>query len=300
MEVALPGDADGLVRLLTSSEVPQANRADRVLELVQRRVRGVALEPEALGWHRRDVRYYAHAASLLGLLDAAGQPTPAAQQVAEAETPLAALARCFADSPLARAWVDYAQTPLASLDPATAEAFLAARSELAPSTAKRRAATLRSWHDTLAPLLRPTEARTLRAPVKQAALRLEAHPMDDIPADARALFARSAEHLDPDQVAALRQALRDHLDEIRAAAQSNELLPLDIAQEIAEKCDALLRGHAGLPPEHGALVVAAARYFISSDDARPDLQGVLGLDDDAAVFNHAARQIGRGDLVIDV
>lgn len=300
MEVALPGDADGLVRLLTSSEVPQANRADRVLELVQRRVRGVALEPEALGWHRRDVRYYAHAASLLGLLDAAGQPTPTAQQVADAETPLAALARCFADSPLARAWVDYARTPLASLDPATAEAFLVARSELAPSTAKRRATTLRSWHDTLAPFLRPTEARTLRAPVKQAALRLEAHPMDDIPADARALFAQSAEHLDPDQVAALRQALRDHLDEIRAAAQSNELLPLDIAQEIAEKCDALLRDHGALPPEHAALVVAAARYFISSDDARPDLQGVLGLDDDAAVFNHAARQIGRGDLVIDV
>lgn len=129
--------------------------------------------------------------------------------------------------------------------------------------------------------------------------------MDDIPADARALFAQalaaqSAEHLDAGQVAALRQALRDHLDEIRAAAQSNELLPLDIAQEVAEKCDALLREHAALPPEHGALVVAAARYFISSDDARPDLQGVLGLDDDAAVFNHAARRIGREDLVIDV
>lgn len=41
--------------------------------------------------------------------------------------------------------------------------------------------------------------------------------MDDILADARVLFARSAEHLDAGQAAALRQALRDHLDEIRAA-----------------------------------------------------------------------------------
>ena len=122
--------------------------------------------------------------------------------------------------------------------------------------------------------------------------------MDDIPADARALFAQSAEHLDAGQVAALRHPLRGHLDEMRAAAQSNELLPLDLAQEIAEKCDALLRGHASLAPEHAALVVPAARYFISSDDARPDLQGVLGLD--AAFFNHAARRTGQEDLVIAV
>ncbi|RZO57412.1 MAG: hypothetical protein EVA89_22005 [Sandaracinaceae bacterium] len=61
--------------------------------------------------------------------------------------------------------------------------------------------------------------------------------------------------------------MRDHLDEIRAAAQANEMLPLDIAQEIAEKCDALLLEHASLPAERGALVVAAARYF-SHDDAR--------------------------------
>ncbi len=124
--------------------------------------------------------------------------------------------------------------------------------------------------------------------------------MNDIPADARALVAQSAEHLDAGQVAALRHALRGHLDEIWAAAPSNELMPLDTAQKIAEKCDALFRAPASLAPEHGALVVTAARYFLSSEDARPDLQGVLGLDDDAAVFNHPARRIGREDLVIDV
>lgn len=85
--------------------------------------------------------------------------------------------------------------------------------------------------------------------------------MDDILADAPALFACSAEHIDVGHDAALRPIAR-RPDLVKAP----EPLPLDIAQEIAE-CDALLRAHASLPagpvpswwPRRGASCPATTR-----------------------------------------
>ena len=48
------------------------------------------------------------------------------------------------------------------------------------------------------------------------------------------------------------------------------------------------------------LIVGAARYFVADDDAEPDTQSILGLDDDLAVFNHVATQIGEPDLRIEM
>lgn len=123
--------------------------------------------------------------------------------------------------------------------------------------------------------------------------------MDDLPADARELFDRHTTVLPAPEVAALRQEVRDHLEDFRAAVARNELLPLDLAEELADKLDALLRDYPSLAEEHARLAVGAARYFVSHDDASPDTSGVLGLDDDVAVFNHAVRQMDREDLVID-
>lgn len=123
--------------------------------------------------------------------------------------------------------------------------------------------------------------------------------MDDLPAKAIELFVRSSAVLPLVEIAALRQAVRDHLASIRIAARKNELLPLDLAEELADKLDALLRDIAAMPDPQHRLAVGAARYFVSLDDAQPDTGGVLGLDDDVAVFNYAVRQMGRADLVIE-
>lgn len=94
--------------------------------------------------------------------------------------------------------------------------------------------------------------------------------------------------------------VRDHLEAIRLAARSNETLAVDIAEDIASGLLSLLRGAGDLSGDHRALVEGAARYFIASDDARPDLGGPLGLDDDAAVFNAVVAHIGRGDLEVEL
>jgi hypothetical protein len=103
-----------------------------------------------------------------------------------------------------------------------------------------------------------------------------------------------------DQGAAqLRAAVRAHAEEIRAAADADELLPVDLAESLAARLDDLLAAVGQLPVDHVHLVVGAARYFVSTEDDIGYTSGVLGLDDDVAVFNAVMRRIGREDLEID-
>jgi uncharacterized membrane protein YkvA (DUF1232 family) len=103
----------------------------------------------------------------------------------------------------------------------------------------------------------------------------------------------------PEEISALRRGVGQHLDDLRQAARRDELLPVDLAAELARKLDLLLVGIQALPLDAQALVVGVARYFVSEEDAIPDQSGVLGLDDDLAVFNAAVRRIGRPELEID-
>jgi uncharacterized membrane protein YkvA (DUF1232 family) len=91
--------------------------------------------------------------------------------------------------------------------------------------------------------------------------------------------------------------VRAHLGEIRDAARKNEILPLDLAEAIANGLLALLETPE-LSEQEAGLVHAAARYFVSNEDLRPDLHGPLGLDDDVLVFNHVAARLGRNDLEV--
>jgi uncharacterized membrane protein YkvA (DUF1232 family) len=99
-------------------------------------------------------------------------------------------------------------------------------------------------------------------------------------------------------LASLRAAVEQHLRDLEQAARQNELLATDLAEELAQKLDALLAELDALPEEARPLVVGAARYFVSDEDALPDYGGPLGLDDDVAVFNAVVRRLGRVDLEI--
>lgn len=113
------------------------------------------------------------------------------------------------------------------------------------------------------------------------------------------VFERLVSEIQPAHLVTLAADVGAHLEVIRVAARQNELLPLDLAEEIAEKLRLLLRELQGLPAEHQTLVIGAARYFVSTQDVNPDTQTVLGLDDDASVLNYVLRTIGRTDLLID-
>lgn len=105
--------------------------------------------------------------------------------------------------------------------------------------------------------------------------------------------------LRPADVAALRADVRTHFQALVVAQKKNELVAIDYAEALCLRLEALLLGAHLLDAEARASLVGAARYYVSSSDAKPDDQSCTGLDDDVAVFNHVVRQLGRDDLLIE-
>lgn len=130
--------------------------------------------------------------------------------------------------------------------------------------------------------------------------RQQQDPLVDEPSPAAlAIYERLRARVSPAQLLTLREDIERHVGEIRAAAKHNELLPLDVAEQIATHLVALLAQIATPTEEQQSALLGAALYFVSNNDEVPDTGSVLGLDDDAAIFNHVARQLGRDDLVIE-
>lgn len=121
-----------------------------------------------------------------------------------------------------------------------------------------------------------------------------------VPPAAQSLFESLCKTANDVDVDGLRLRVQQHLDEIRRAAHRNELLPVDVAEQLAKALEGLLREADALTPEQRTLAIGAARYFCSEHDHVHDTSSVLGLDDDVAVFNLAVREIGREDLILDL
>ncbi|PRP95253.1 DNA-directed RNA polymerase subunit alpha C-terminal domain-containing protein [Enhygromyxa salina] len=148
---------------LPSSAIPQADCIERALEYaVLLHYRQFALRD--LVYRGRDAMYYRAAAQLLGLTDASGQPTATVVEFVHGGVdPLELLRASFERSAVGLAWARFGKGGLWSLDPDSAEAFLATATELAPATAERRAKTLRTWWHELAPEHSGPSVEQLRA-----------------------------------------------------------------------------------------------------------------------------------------
>ena len=115
---------------------------------------------------------------------------------------------------------------------------------------------------------------------------------------ALSLFHALKEDLAPDAVSKLRRDVRVHFEQLVRAQARSELIALDLGEQLAARLEALLERASDLDGPSRAMVVGAARYFISDDDAQPDAASCTGLDDDVEVFNHVVMQLGRPDLLI--
>jgi uncharacterized membrane protein YkvA (DUF1232 family) len=120
----------------------------------------------------------------------------------------------------------------------------------------------------------------------------------EVPPEALRIFESYCADIPPHDLEALRTRVRSHVREIQEAARRNEMLPVDLAEALGHGLDGLLREAPGMPVPVRRLIVGAARYFVSAEDHIPDTGGILGLDDDIAVFNHVADRIGRRELSI--
>lgn len=97
----------------------------------------------------------------------------------------------------------------------------------------------------------------------------------------------------------LKAQVETYREEVRAAAENNANVDLELAMSIAGSCLSLLATIDGDTSEsHHRLVQLACRYFVEEEDEDGDLDSVIGFDDDAEVVNLVAGQLGLDDLKI--
>jgi len=97
----------------------------------------------------------------------------------------------------------------------------------------------------------------------------------------------------------LRDEMDRHLLALQKLARKNEMMPIDLAEAMVSGLHVLLDALASFSLDEQTAVVGAALYFISDTDELPDMETILGLDDDVLVFNHVVALVGRPDLSIE-
>ncbi|MDY0003550.1 MAG: hypothetical protein RBU30_19785 [Polyangia bacterium] len=108
------------------------------------------------------------------------------------------------------------------------------------------------------------------------------------------VFLRHAHAADAGALRGMHQAVDRYLSELRWAKVEHPFVDLDLAEELAATCRALLSQVDVADPGQTALVGGAVRYFLDSDDASGDLESADGLVDDAEVVNYVIRTTGLG------
>lgn len=137
---------------IDSSKVPQANCLDRVITIVEHRVKGGELKHELIEGigSDRQVDYHTHAAKCLGLLESNNTVTTAGRFLAQKQNKTAKyqfLADRFESSDFGWAWMKWSNvSSIKDIEPSSAEKFVKERVKgLGGSSIARRASSLASW-----------------------------------------------------------------------------------------------------------------------------------------------------------
>ncbi|EPP7506257.1 hypothetical protein GWZ66_15080 [Vibrio cholerae] len=140
---------------ISSAQVPQANDIEKMYEVVEKLFSNIPLCSDDLKLTERQIKYYLHAASTLGLVTTYGAITALGEQLAQAskEVKYKIAARSFQSSACGWAWICWADVEnITQLDPSTAAEFLLTQcSSLSDNTSKRRATTLKKWCEEFTP-----------------------------------------------------------------------------------------------------------------------------------------------------
>jgi len=101
-----------------------------------------------------------------------------------------------------------------------------------------------------------------------------------------AAYTQQAGHL---RVAALRQAVEEHLATAAAVHAQNPLVNLRLATAIRNVIEQVLAIWDDLTPAARSWLAGAILYFAKSDDDEPDFTSPIGFEDDAEVLNACLR-----------
>ena len=101
----------------------------------------------------------------------------------------------------------------------------------------------------------------------------------------------------PASKAVLKNRVESYLETVKNASGENEFLDLTTAHAIGRTLNRLIDLSS---EEFLCHVQAATQYFIDADDAAPDLESILGFDDDAEVVNAVCRHLGCPGLQVEL
>lgn len=96
-------------------------------------------------------------------------------------------------------------------------------------------------------------------------------------------------------LARLAAQVRVHAEMLDEESLSVPHINFGLAQSVADVLCTLIESSSGFSSEDRALVGAAARYFVLTDDESSDLE-VDGLIDDATAVQIVCKHVGREDL----
>lgn len=99
------------------------------------------------------------------------------------------------------------------------------------------------------------------------------------------VFLRHAAAVDQAGLRGLHHAVERYLVELRWAKAEHPFIDLELAEDLAATCRALLGAMDPADPTQASLVGGAVRYFLDSEDAEGDMESAEGLVDDAEVVN---------------
>lgn len=95
----------------------------------------------------------------------------------------------------------------------------------------------------------------------------------------------------------LQNKVQHYLEEISNASGENEFLDSTLAKTLAHSLQALIDHACDQDLGH---VQAAVYYFVESEDANPDLESIIGFDDDCEVFNAVCEHLGFPQLKVQL
>lgn len=96
---------------------------------------------------------------------------------------------------------------------------------------------------------------------------------------------------------ALTNKVQRQLESIEKASDTHKLMDVSTADCIGDGLLHLIRDTDDELLHH---VQAAAYYFASNEDLTPDIQPLIGFDDDAQVFNAVCRHLNSTHLLVPV
>lgn len=120
-----------------------------------------------------------------------------------------------------------------------------------------------------------------------------------LPARIERVFDPLCRTLESVELHTLTQQVQGHAAIVRDSQRHNEFIDANLAERMAAILGDLLGAYEAFIPAQQALIAGAARYFVLSGDASPDMSSLLGFDDDILVLNHVLNSIGRDDLRIE-